>query len=111
MTRDQVRDVVVLREPKKWVGRFVCSGELATGRVRQAGRTCRLQNLRRRSRHGCLYSCGGTRVACEVAAKGGSARPQGLADGRRPAYSADGLSRCACRCDRKHPLAAAQETS
>ena len=38
-------------------------------------------------------------------------RPQGLADVRGPAYSADGLSRCACRCDRKHSLVATQETS
>ncbi len=45
MTRDRVRGVVVLCEPEKWVGRFVC-----------------------------LCSCGGMRVACEVAAKGGSAR-------------------------------------
>jgi hypothetical protein len=37
MTRDRVRGVVVLCEPEKWAGRFVCSGRLATGRVRPAG--------------------------------------------------------------------------
>src|SRR5206468_2582584 len=68
-TRDErVRQVL---EGRRHLGQQAC---LPSRSDAKAGG---LHNLNHRSRHGCLYSCGGTRVACEVAVEGGSASPLG----------------------------------
>ena len=80
MTRDRVRGVVVLREPEKWVCRFVCSGRRPC--QAEAGRrlvACRISNVAAPN----AFGAASTAVATALCRRAGGPRNLRLDRARR----------------------------